>query len=270
MYETKIRNITLQTGRPKVVVPLVSVKPADIIAECEQLKDLPCDMVEWRADYYLSAIEDLDGHLVDKNGYLDIVKILDDINFIADEEPLIFTLRSKAQGGKIEVNREQLESIYGLAAESKLVDAIDIELFDGNGEVHEEWIREQIDEAHRHGVKVVLSHHDNDKMLSPAELVAVVKKMYTLGADICKVAAMAHTKEEAEGLLKATAYLTKNKIGPIVMLAMGEAGKVTRVAAGKYGSCMTFASAKEPSAPGQADVFTMKKWLDKYYEGEVR
>lgn len=261
----KVRNMILQPGRPKVAVPIVSTRPADIIEECEGLKHLPCDMVEWRADYYLSAIEDLDGYLSDMNGYLDMVKILDDLNYIADDKPLIFTVRSSAQGGRVQITRQQLESVYGIAAETKLVDFIDIEMMDKDGNIHEEWLREQIDEAHKHGVKVILSHHDYDMMPAPAKLVEMVKKMYMLGADICKVAAMAADKTDTENLLKATAFLTKNNIGPVVMIAMGTAGLAARVAAGKYGSCITFASGKEQSAPGQEDTYTMKKWLDSYY-----
>ena len=261
----KVRNLILQPGRPKVAVPIVSAQPSDIIEECESIKTLPCDMVEWRADYYLSNIEDLDGYLSDMNGYLDMAKILDDLNYIAEDKPIIFTVRSVAQGGQVQVTRQQLESIYGIAAETKLVDFIDIEMMDKNGNIHEEWLRNQIDEAHKHGVKVILSHHDNDKMPSPMELVELVKEMYKLGADICKVAAMAADKTDAENLIKVTAFLTKNNIGPLVMIAMGKAGMVSRVAAGKYGSCITFASGKSGSAPGQADAHTMKKWLDSYY-----
>ena len=261
----KVREMTLQPGRPKVAVPIISTRPADIIEECEGLKDLPCDMVEWRADHYLSAIEDIDGYLCDMNGYLDMVKILDDLNYIADDKPIIFTVRSSSQGGQVQLTRQQLESVYGIAAETKLVDFIDIEMMDKDGNIHEEWLREQIDEAHKHGVKVIMSHHDFDEMPAPAGLVELVKKMYILGADVCKVAAMAADKTDTENLLKATAYLTKHNIGPVVMIAMGAAGLAARVAAGKYGSCITFAAGKGISAPGQADTYTMKKWLDSYY-----
>ena len=76
---------------------------------------------------------------------------------------------------------------------------------------------------------------------------------------------MANSKGDAEGLLKASAVLTRNGLGPLVMIAMGNYGTATRIAAGKYGSCMTFAAGSRASAPGQADTFTMKKWLDDYY-----
>ncbi len=265
MNELKVRELILKPGRPKVAVPVVSQQPSDIIAECEAIKELPCDMVEWRADHYLSSIEELDKYLSDKNGYLDMVKILDDIDYITGEKPVIFTVRSEKQGGKVSLTRDQLESVYGIAVETQLVDFIDIELYDKDGVFHEDWLREQIDEAHLHGVKVILSHHDFEKMPSPAELVEIVKEMYKAGADICKIAAMAADKTDAENLLKAAAFLTKHNIGPLIMLAMGEAGMVTRVAGGRYGSYVTFASGKESSAPGQADAYTMKKWLDSYY-----
>ena len=40
-----------------------------------------------------------------------------------------------------------------------------------------------------------------------------------------KMAAMAYSKEDAENLLKTTAFMHKNGIGPLIMLAMGEWGK---------------------------------------------
>ena len=64
------------------------------------------------------------------------------------------------------------------------------------------------------------------------------------------------------------AFLHQHGIGPLVMMAMGEWGKTTRVAAGRYGSCITFAAGQEASAPGQVDVFTMLKWLNDYYGEE--
>lgn len=248
-----------------MAVPLVSQYPADIIAECEKAAELPCDIIEWRADNYLSAIEDLNGYLSDKNGYLDMVKILDDINYIAGEKPLIFTVRSKAQGGNVQLTRAQLESIYGLVAETQLVDMIDMELMDESGNTDSEWLKAQIDEVHIHGGRVILSHHDFESMPQPAKLVDIVRNMYTMGADICKVAAMASDRKEAENLLKVSALLTKNNVGPLIMLAMGDAGMASRVAGGRYGSCITFASGEEKSAPGQADTYTMQKWLDSYY-----
>lgn len=264
----KNETMNLQPGRPKVAVPIIAEQPSEIVAECERIRELPCDIIEWRADYYFSKIENLNEHLTDKNAYLDLVKILDDLNYIADGKPIIFTVRSRRQGGQIQVTREQLESIYGLVAQTELADFVDIELYDKDKKLHEGWLRRQIDEIHRHGTRVILSHHDFDSMPRPEKLVELVTTMYRMGADICKVAAMAYDRKDAETLLKATAYLTRNDIGPLIMIAMGEAGKSTRVAGGKYGSCITFAVGSGESAPGQVDTHTMKKWLDEYYGGQ--
>lgn len=265
MSTLKVKNLILEPGRPKVAVPIVAEAPADIIAACEAIRELPCDMIEWRADHYLSTIENLDEWLEDKNAYLDIMKILDDLEFIAAGKPIIFTIRSTGQGGKVQVSRPQLENIYSLVVQSGLADFTDIELCDKDGAVREDWLRQQMDEIHKYGGKVILSHHETASMPEPGKIVETVKKMYALGADLCKFAAMANSREDAETLLKATAYLNQNWIGPLIMIAMGEEGKTARVAAGKYGSCITFAAGEASSAPGQPDVHTMKKWLDDYY-----
>lgn len=268
MNTLKVKEMVLQPGRPKVVIPIIGTAPEGIVKECEEAKKLPCDIIEWRADYYLAAMDDIDSRLKDKDTYLELVKILDDINFIAEDMPVIFTVRRKGQGGQVETTKEQNESIMSLVAESGLADFIDIEFFDENDTADEERLKEKIDEIHSYGSRAILSYHDFKAMPKAEELVNLVKYMYSLGADICKVAAMAYSKEDAENLLKASAFLSKNNIGPIAMMAMGEWGKPTRVAAGRYGSCITFASGKGQSAPGQPDAYTMKEWLDAYYGKE--
>lgn len=265
MNGLKVKDIVLQPGRPKVVVPIVGNTPEKIIEECEKAAELPCDIIEWRADYFLAAMENLEEALRTKEAYLDLVKILDDVTYIAGSKPVIFTVRRKGQGGQVEITKEQNDSIWSLVAQSQLVDFIDVELFDENDTVDEFKLRDQIQQIHEYGGRVILSYHDFKGMLKPDEMVNLVKVMKDLGADICKVAAMAHNQEDAKNLLKATAFLAKKGIGPLVTIAMGQQGVTTRVAAGRYGSCMTFASGAEASAPGQVDVFTMKKWLDDYY-----
>ena len=77
MSTLKIRDLTLEPGKPKIAVPIVSADPKDIIAECESVKNMPCDMIEWRADGYLGAMEDPEGAMGEKDFYLDLIKILD-------------------------------------------------------------------------------------------------------------------------------------------------------------------------------------------------
>jgi len=265
MVKLKVKEIILEKGRPKVVVPITAETPADIIAACEEVKEFPCDLVEWRADYYLSVIDGLDAWLEEKNAYVDIVKILDDMDYILGGKPIIFTIRSDNQGGRLQVTRAQLESIYSIVAEAKLADFVDIELYDKHGILHEDWLEEQLAEIHRFGGKVILSHHDFE-MMPPAEAIQeTIEIMHELGADVCKFAAMALSEEDVQCLLQAAEHLEQREIGPLVMIAMGEHGTKTRVTGGEYGSVMTFAAFGEASAPGQVDIHTMKKLLDEHY-----
>lgn len=268
MNTLKIREMTLEAGRPKIAVPIVSADPKEIIEECESIRKMPCQIMEWRADSYLGAIENPEAAMKEKDFYLDIIKILDDINFIAAGMPIIFTIRSKSQGGGAELDRDHVAEIRDLAAQSGLVDFIDVEFFGADGTADMGFLKKQIDDIHKHNCRVILSHHDFLKMPEPSQLVGIVKKMEETGADICKIAAMASSKEDSENLLKATAFLNQKDAGPMIMIAMGEYGKPARVAAGKYGSCITFASGMQESAPGQVDVYTMKRWLDDYYGGD--
>ena len=265
MEVLKVKDTVLKPGRPKIVVPITGNTPEKIIEECEKAASLPCDIIEWRADYYLASIPDLEDALKTKEAYLDLVKILDDVNYIAGTKPVIFTVRRIGQGGQVSITKEQNDSIWSLVAQSQLADFIDVELFDENDTVDEYKLEDQIAQIHDYGGRVILSYHDFNGMPEPEQIINLVIVMHDLGPDICKVAAMANSEEDAKKLLKATAFLTKKGIGPLVTMAMGPMGTTTRVAAGKYGSCMTFASGEKASAPGQADVFTMKKWLDDYY-----
>lgn len=265
MKELKVKETVFKPGRPKVAVPITGNTPEKIIEECEMAARMPCDIIEWRADYYLASFENLQEALCAKETYVDLVKILDDVNYIAGSKPVIFTIRTKSQGGEVEITKDEKESIWGLVAQSQLADFIDVELFDENSEVNEIALADQIYQIHQHGCKVIISHHDFEKTPEAESIVRLVKVMEGVGADICKLAVMANSEEDAKTLLKVTAYLTQKDIGPIVTIAMGEYGKVTRVAAGKYGSCITFAAGVTASAPGQIDVNAMKAWLDKYY-----
>ena len=172
----KIKNTVLQAGRPKVAVSLMSQQPQEIIAEYERAALLPCDLIEWRADSYLSGIADLEEVLQEKDFYLDFLKILDDLEYIAADKPLIFTMRSVQQGGMLQLSQMQKAEIYQLVARSGLAGLIDVELpasAQTADDICEDGgisLREQIDEIHAFGSKVICSYHEFDRMLAPEEI----------------------------------------------------------------------------------------------------
>ena len=268
MDTLKVRDTVFGPGRPRVAVPLTGKFPEEIIDECEAARDLPCDVIEWRADCYIAELGDPQEAFNSKDTYLEMLKILDDMNYIADGKPVIFTVRSREHGGAADLTQEQIDSVTDLVCESKLVDIIDVELPKEIAAEDMSVLSARVGNVHRAGMKAIMSYHETGRMMSPEEILEKIGLMQECGADIFKIAAMAYSKKDAEDMLKMTAFLHSKGIGPIIMIAMGEWGKGVRVAAGKYGSCMTFAAGKSQSAPGQPDAHTMKKWLDSYYGDE--
>ena len=48
----RVKNVVLGQGRPKICIPIVARSREELIREAEELKALPADLVEWRADWY--------------------------------------------------------------------------------------------------------------------------------------------------------------------------------------------------------------------------
>lgn len=72
------------------------------------------------------------------------------------------------------------------------------------------------------------------------------------GADIAKLAVMPNTPLDVVRLLQATAEVKEEAPDyPLITMAMGGLGAVSRISGQVFGSCMTFASFGKASAPGQ-------------------
>ena len=71
------------------------------------------------------------------------------------------------------------------AAATGLVDLVDVEAFTGD-----EVVKDIIEGAHAHDVKVVASNHDFDTTPDKDDIVGRLVKMQELGADIPKIAVM--------------------------------------------------------------------------------
>ena len=101
-------------------------------------------------------------------------------------------------------------------------------------------------------MKVIASNHDFDKTPCQAELVARLKKMQEVGADILKTAVMPNSKKDVLTLLAATEEMATNYAEvPIVTMSMSKLGLISRVAGELFGSAITFGAAEKASAPGQ-------------------
>lgn len=103
------------------------------------------------------------------------------------------------------------------------------------------------DLAHSMNRKVILSYHNYEKTPGHRDLMRLIDKMRTSGADIVKLACMAISTEDCSRVLGLYEKYTK-----LVAFCMGEIGKITRLAAPMLGAPFTYASIKgKEVAPGQ-------------------
>lgn len=149
---------------------------------------------------------------------------------------LIATCRPDTMG--IEAQRELL-----LTAIESGAAYVDVEV-----EAPSSFKKEMVKAAHAKNCKVIVSYHNYTNTPNKETLQAIMVKMLDDGADILKLATMANNAADAARILS----LYENPIKPMVALAMGEAGKVTRVAIPLLGAPFTFAAPEgAATAPGQ-------------------
>ena len=139
----KIKGTEVGTGRPLICVPVLEKTKEEVIKEVEYLVKSDADMIEWRLD----AFE----HYTDYN---EVREILQQIAPLLKKKLFLYTFRTAKQGGVVSVDRETLNDLHDLAAESECVDLIDLEFFE------EEHAAKRIREIQKKGKKVVASHHD--------------------------------------------------------------------------------------------------------------
>ncbi len=234
-----VNNLILGDNVPKICVPIVSTTKYEILKDVERANKTDHDLIELRIDHFENSF--------DINSIINLLKEIREIYF----KSIIFTFRTKKEGGLKDIDEESYFDLNSQIAKSKLVDFIDIEFFNS-----EEKILKFIEEAHLNNIHVILSSHEYSITLDKEDLLNRIKKMQLLGADITKLAVMPITDTDVLDILSISLDMKSiyaNK--PFIVLAMGSLGTITRVAAELFGSCITYASlSNNVSAPGQLSV----------------
>src|SRR5690625_3954733 len=242
----KVRDIRIGEGMPKIIVPIVGRTDHELLGEVKEVMELDPDMIEWRADKY-NNIHDLEEM---KNMLYQLEERLSGI-------PLLFTFRTVAEGGDTEIGEETYFSLVQTAIESKNIDLVDVEYT-----FTEKERNILVKKAKENNVFVVMSSHNFQTTPSEDSITSAIHKMIATGADIPKVAVMPKTIEDVFTLLKATNVIKKEyKQQPIITMAMGKYGLITRLAGEVFGSDATFGAGKEASAPGQITVSELRSVL---------
>lgn len=247
MKTVEIRGVTIGEGMPKICAPIVGRTEDEIQKAADAIQELPVDVVEWRADCFEAVLE-----------AEQVSKVLYSLRETLRAKPLLFTFRTRKEGGEKEIDTETYVRLNQLAVKSGCVDLIDVELMTGEQEV-----RDCVKAAHAEGVKVVASNHDFQGTPEKEEIIKRLQTMQMLGADIPKIAVMPKNKQDVLTLLSATEAMVRLYADrPIITISMAGDGVISRISGEVFGSALTFGAVGQASAPGQMEVSELKKVLE--------
>lgn len=247
MKPVKVRGIEIGKGRPKVCVPITGVSGKEVLEEARKVRESAADLAEWRADWYEER--------PDGGGMLPLLK---ELRAELGDMPLLFTFRTRKEGGEKEITPDGYERLGSEIIKSGDADLIDVELSAGEGVVSR-----LTQTAHSHGVKVVCSSHDFERTPPKDEIVARLVRMQELGTDIAKAAVMPQSRRDVLTLLEATEEMwTDHGDSPVITMSMGKTGIITRLCGEAFGSCVTFGTVGRASAPGQIKAEELAGFLD--------
>lgn len=239
-----VSDVTFGQGRPKIIVPLVGKTEEEILAAASQAKDLDCDVIEWRIDFY-------EGVETPANVAALSYKVKE-----AAQKPVLVTFRTAKEGGVLPISDELYFEIYTTLLQDGKADLMDVELF-----MPEKEVQDLIVLAHEKGTKVVMCNHDFDATPEKDEIVRRLSLMEERNADICKIAVMPQSNADVLTLLTATAEMYAKASRPLITMSMGALGMVSRVSGEVFGSSATFGAAAQASAPGQVPVAELRNIL---------
>ena len=214
---------------------IVSVMPRSL-EEAQALdatRYLDADIIEWRADY------------LPKEAILQVAPAI--FEKFAGRE-LVFTLRTRSEGGEIDLSPEEYIHLIKEVAQLYQPDYIDFGYYS-----YKDVFEEMLDFPN-----LVLSYHNFQE--TPENMMEILSELTSLNPKLVKVAVMAHTEQDVLDLMNYTrGFKTLNPEQEYVTISMGKVGKVSRITADVTGSSWSFASLDEASAPGQISLANMKK-----------
>ena len=214
---------------------VVSVMPKSLeeAQGIDAMRYIDADIIEWRADF------------LPKDAILQVAPAI--FEKFAGRE-LLFTLRTRAEGGEIDLDSAEYVQIIKDVAQLYQPEYIDFEYFS-----HKDVFEEMLDFPN-----LVLSYHNFQE--TPENMMEILSELTSLTPKVVKVSVMAHTEQDVLDLMNFTrGFKTLNSEQEYVTISMGKVGKVSRITSDVTGSSWSFASLDEASAPGQISLSSMKK-----------
>ena len=191
------------------------------------------DIIEWRADF------------LPKDEILQVAPAI--FEKFAGRE-LLFTLRTRAEGGEIDLSAQEYVQVIKDVTQLYQPEYVDFEYF-RNKDVFDQMLDFP---------NLVLSYHNFQE--TPENMMEILSELTSLNPKVVKVSVMAHTEQDVLDLMNFTrGFKTLNPEQEYVTISMGKVGKVSRITSDVTGSSWSFASLDVASAPGQISLSNMKK-----------
>ena len=234
MEKVKVENVMIGEGRPKIIVPITGQTQEHILLEAHQARKSTCDIVEWRIDHFEG---------VKQQGL--VATLSHQVKDLL-QKPLLITFRTKAEGGATELAVEEYYILYRDILLNGSADLIDLEV-----NLPDYIVLGLKNIAYLNNVQVIMSEHHFEKTPKKNQIIQSLHAMANKGANIAKIATMPQDAEDVLTLLSASVKLKTELDIPVICIAMGELGQVSRFTGELFGSAATFASLESDSAPGQ-------------------
>jgi len=224
---------------PLVITPLVGRGEAALMDELAAILPKKPDLLEWRVDFF-EGIGDT-GRVIESARAL---------QHAAAGVPLLLTRRSTTEGGQpIALEEPAVVAMLERVCEARCAELIDYEL--SNAPQYTARLRAV---SAANGIALILSYHNFQHTPDLQTLLGKFAQGEHAGADIVKVAVMPTDPQDVLTLLSATYQASQTLNVPLISMAMGGLGSISRIMGWLYGSAATFAVGKSSSAPGQIAV----------------
>lgn len=239
VHPLQVGKLTIGQGQPAIIVSTSGEDETKVLQEAEQIARMPeADILELRVDKLVFATD-----------AAKVTALGQAVRKRLNGKPLLLTFRTKPEGGEKAPDDAAYTELYQQWLEAGFADLIDIEMRIGEAEV-----RKLIDFAHQHRVATIVSYHDFNGTPSNEAMLQRLEQQAQYGADVLKLAVMPKTPEDVNRLTSITWQMRQRSDRPLLTMAMGGQGTVTRLSGEIYGSNLTFGSMGSASAPGQIDV----------------
>lgn len=231
----RIGSVTLDK-KPRIAAPFTDRTSQTIIDEAVRIGLL--DIAEARIDLFTRIESDY------------VIAQLDRLK----NTPTIATIRTQEEGGKW--NQPEEERLRLFRAVLTRAGAVDIEL-------NSLAIRDRVIEAAKAANRcVIISYHNFLTTPDNTFLEDRLQKAKEIGADIVKIATYIRSADDIRTL---ASLLLSHPLSNLLLLGMGDYGRITRILFPTLGLPMTFAYLDQPTASGQLSVRETNEYLQFFY-----